>query len=44
MREGLRFSTITGTIHAIGWGTYILALIIMVVLVTLASLILDLSD
>jgi hypothetical protein len=42
MREGLRFSAITGTIQEIGWGTYILALIIMAVLVILASLILDL--
>ena len=42
MREGLRFSAITGTIQAIGWGTYILALIIMGVLVVLASLVLSL--
>lgn len=42
MREGLRFSAITGTIQAIGWGTYILALIIMGVLVVLASLVFSL--
>lgn len=42
MREGLRFSAITGTIQAIGWGTYILALIIMGVLVVLASLVISL--
>ena len=42
MREGLRFSAITGTIQAIGWGTYILALVIMIVLVILASLVISL--
>ena len=42
MREGLRFSAITATIQAIGWGTYILALIIMGVLVVLASLVISL--
>jgi predicted PurR-regulated permease PerM len=39
MREGLRFSAITGTIQAIGWGAYLLALVIMMVLVILFSLI-----
>jgi uncharacterized membrane protein YidH (DUF202 family) len=42
MREGLRFSAITGTIQAIGWGAYILALVIMLVLVILASLVISL--
>ncbi|HVP97543.1 DUF4013 domain-containing protein [Methanoregula sp.] len=42
MREGLRFSEITNTIQAIGWGSYILALIIMGVLVILVSLIISL--
>jgi hypothetical protein len=42
MREGLRFSEITNTIQAIGWGTYIIALIIMGVLVVLVSLIISL--
>ena len=42
MREGIRFSAITGTIQAIGWGAYILALAIMIVLVILASLIISL--
>ena len=42
MREGLRFSAITGTIQAIGWGAYILALVIMMVLVILASLVISL--
>lgn len=42
MREGLRFSAITGTIQAIGWGTYILALVIMMVLVILFSLVISL--
>ena len=42
MREGLRFSAITGTIQAIGWGVYILALVIMMVLVILASLVISL--
>jgi hypothetical protein len=42
IREGLRFSAITGTIRAIGWGAYILALVIMLVLVILISLIIAL--
>lgn len=42
MREGLRFSAITGTIQAIGWGAYILALVIMMVLVILVTLIITL--
>jgi len=42
MKEGLSFSAITGTIQAIGWGTYILALIIMVVLVVLVTLVITL--
>jgi hypothetical protein len=42
MREGLRFSAITGTIQVIGWGAYILALVIMIVLVVLFSLIISL--
>ena len=42
IREGLRFSAITGTIQAIGWGAYILALVIMLVLVILFSLIISL--
>jgi hypothetical protein len=29
IREGIRFSAITGTIRAIGWGTYIIALIVL---------------
>jgi len=42
IREGLSFSAITGTIQAIGWGAYILALVIMLVLVILFSLIISL--
>lgn len=42
MREGLRLSALTGTIQAIGWGTYILALIIMGILAVLASLVISL--
>jgi hypothetical protein len=42
MREGLRFTAISGTIQAIGWGAYILALVIMMVLVILFSLIIAL--
>jgi len=42
IREGIRFSAITGTIQAIGWGTYILALIIVMVLVILFSLVISL--
>ena len=42
MWEGFRFSAITGTIQAIGWGAYILALVIMMVLVILASLVISL--
>ena len=42
IREGLRFSAITGSIQIIGWGTYILALIIVGVLVILATLVISL--
>ena len=42
MREGLRFSAITGTIQTIGWGTYILALVIVMVLVLLFTLVISL--
>jgi len=42
IREGIRFSAITTTIQAIGWGTYILALIIVLVLVILFSLVISL--
>jgi membrane protein required for beta-lactamase induction len=42
IREGIRFSAITGTIQAIGWGTYILALVIVMVLVILFSLVISL--
>lgn len=31
IREGIRFSAITATIRAIGWGTYIIALIVLFV-------------
>jgi uncharacterized membrane protein (DUF485 family) len=41
IREGIRFSAITGTIQAIGWGTYIIALVIFVVLVLLFSLVIS---
>jgi len=42
IREGIRFSAITGSIQAIGWGTYIIALIIIGVLVILATLVISL--
>jgi hypothetical protein len=31
VREGIRFSAITGTIRALGWGTYIIALVVLVI-------------
>jgi hypothetical protein len=37
IREGIRFSAITGTIQSIGWGTYILAMVIFLVLILLFS-------
>ena len=42
IREGIRFSAITETIQAIGWGTYILALVILVVLALLFSVVISL--
>jgi len=42
IKEGIRFSAITETIQAIGWGTYILALVILVVLVLLFSVVISL--
>jgi Protein of unknown function (DUF4013) len=42
IRGGIRFSAITDTIQAIGWGTYILALVILVVLALLFSVVVSL--
>jgi len=42
MREAFRISALTGTIQAIGWGAYILALIIVGVLLVLFGLIISL--
>lgn len=42
MREAFRISALTGTIQAMGWGAYILALVIIAVLVLLFGLIISL--
>ena len=42
MREAFRISALTGTIQVIGWGAYILALIIVAVLVVLFGLVIAL--
>jgi hypothetical protein len=39
IREGIRFSAITETIRTIGWGTYIIALLVLMVVVILFSVI-----
>ena len=39
MREGFRFSAITETIQVIGWGAYLIALVIFFVLILLFSLV-----
>lgn len=39
IREGLRFSAITGTIQTIGWGNYIFALVICAVLLLVYNLV-----
>lgn len=39
IREGIRFSVISSTIRAIGWGTYILALFLLLVAVIMFALV-----